>query len=80
MANNIIDTFKKCCTVFLAEDRGVYIPDCPDPIIVLPQVEIVQFDLVGFVVDFEGEVMFIPWGNVTCIKPDMGGVTINESK
>lgn len=68
MAINIMDQFKKCCTIHLKEDAGIYIPGCPDAIIVLAWVTVVQFDMIGLVVDYEGIIVYIPWGSVKYIQ------------
>jgi hypothetical protein len=72
---NIVDTFKKSCNIFLKADSGIEVPDVPDPVVFLAEVEIIQFDLVGFMVDFEGEVLFIPWGSVKYIDALAWGTT-----
>lgn len=65
MAFNIVDQFKKNCTVVLRE--GVRLHGIPDPVVVMAGIEIQMFDMIGILVDVNDTVLFIPWGNVICI-------------
>jgi hypothetical protein len=46
----------------------------------LEKVKIIQFDIIGFTVDYLGIYIFIPWSNVQYVMPILPEVTEEESE
>lgn len=71
-AKNILDTFQKV-------DIFVENPGNPGTVSVIPNAEIIQFDIIGFLTEIptanapelsdETEVVFFPWGAVKMLRP-----------
>jgi hypothetical protein len=74
---NIVDTFKKCCTIRLKPGAGIPIEYCEgipgesSKEYYLPQVSIIQFDMIGVMVDYDNNVYFIPWSSIAYIQPEV---------
>ena len=69
MARNIMDDLKKCCDIWIKEDISIFIPQCPDPIMLMARTEIISFDLIGIFVDYESNMLFIPWTSIAYLQP-----------
>jgi hypothetical protein len=65
---NIVDSFKKCCSVMLV--NGIMFEG--NAITYIPFIEIIRFDVIGIFIDFDGQMCFIPWGNIIAIYPEVG--------
>lgn len=77
MANNftnpgsLVASFAKCCDIFLKD--GINMNGVEGKIIMLPQAEIITFDLIGCLVDWDDFIVMIPWGNVAYVVPNLQG-------
>lgn len=68
LAYHILDNFKKCDVTL---KNGVTILEVPD-VIFLPFAELVEYDVIGGLFDFDGHVFFIPWNNVINLQISEG--------
>jgi hypothetical protein len=48
---------------------GLFLSNVDGRVILLAEAEIVAFDLIGALVEFDSELVFIPWGNIAYIEP-----------